>query len=75
MSVENLKVLEAKINGLITRHEQMRNERSELLLRIDEKEREQSTLLERLRQYEQERNEMRTILEKIMSRFDGLDIQ
>jgi chromosome segregation ATPase len=75
MALENLKLLEAKINGFLARHEQVRNERETLLFRLNEREREHSALLDRLQQYEQERNEMRALLEKILSRFDGLDLQ
>lgn len=75
MALENLKLLEAKINGFLTRHEQMHNEKAVLLSRLSEREREHAALLEQLRQYEQERNEMREILEKILSRFEGLDLQ
>jgi len=75
MALENLKLLEAKINGFLTRHEKMHNEQVALLSRLHEREKEHTALLERLKQYEQERNEMREILEKILSRFEGLDLQ
>ena len=41
--------------------------------RLREREREYSALLAQLRQYERERNEIRDRLEKILSRFEGLD--
>jgi hypothetical protein len=75
MSLENLKLLEQKIDGFLALHEQVRHEKTELLSRISERDREHAILLERLRQYEQERNEMRQLLEKLMSRFEGLDLQ
>ena len=75
MALDNLKLLEQKIDGFLTRHEQVRHEKTELLSRLHEREQEHAVLLERLRQYEQERNEMRQLLEKIMSRFEGLDLQ
>jgi uncharacterized coiled-coil DUF342 family protein len=75
MALENLKLLEQKIDGFLALHEQVRHEKTELLSRISERDRERAMLLERLQQYEQERNEMRQLLEKLMSRFEGLDLQ
>ena len=75
MALENLKLLEEKLNGFLSRHEEMRNERATLLSRLQEREQECMALVERLRQYERERSEMRAILEKILSRFEGLDLQ
>jgi uncharacterized coiled-coil DUF342 family protein len=75
MALENLKLLEQKIDGFLALHEQVRHEKTELLSRISERDREHAMLLERLQQYEQERNEMRQLLEKLMSRFEGLDLQ
>ena len=75
MALENLKLLEQKIDGFLALHEQVRHETTELLSRISERDRERAMLLERLQQYEQERNEMRQLLEKLMSRFEGLDLQ
>ncbi len=74
MALESLKLLEAKINGFLIRHEQVRNEREDLLARLSERERAYAALLGRLQQYEQERNEIRDRLEKILNRFAGLDV-
>jgi uncharacterized coiled-coil DUF342 family protein len=75
MALENLKLLEQKIDGVLARHEQVRHEKTELLARLNERDREHTILLERLQQYEQERTEMRQLLEKLMTRFEGLDLQ
>ena len=74
MALENLKLLEEKINGFLARHEQVRGEKEALVVRLSERERAYTVLLERLQRYEQERNEMRDRLEKILNRFEGLDI-
>lgn len=74
MALENLKLLEEKVNGFLARHEQVRGERERLATQLDEQERAYSVLLERVRQYEEERNEMRDRLEKILNSFDGLDM-
>ena len=75
MALENLKLLEEKLNGFLSRHEAVRNEKATLLTRLHERDQENAVLVERLRQYERERIEMRAILEKILSRFEGLDLQ
>ena len=75
MTLENLKLLEEKFSGFLLRHEQVRNEKAALLVRLSEREQEYAALVERLRQFERERTEMRAILEKILSRFEGLDLQ
>lgn len=73
MALESLKLLEAKLNGFLARHEQVCLEKDDLSGRLREREQEYSALLEQLRQYERERNEIRDRLEKILSRFEGLD--
>ena len=75
MALENFKLLEEKLNGFLSRHEEVRNEKASLLVRLHEREQECAALVERLRQYERERSEMRAVLEKILSRFEGLDLQ
>ena len=75
MALENLKLLEEKLSGFLLRHEKVRNEKAALVARLSEREQEHAVLVERLRQYEQERIEMRAVLEKILSRFEGLDLQ
>lgn len=74
MALENLKLLEEKVNGFLARHEQVRGERERLATQLEEQERAYAVLLERVRQYEEERNEMRDRLEKILHSFDGLDM-
>ncbi|HJY80863.1 MAG TPA: cell division protein ZapB [Candidatus Binatia bacterium] len=73
MALESLKLLEAKISGFLARHEQVCLEKDDLSGRLREREREYSALLAQLRQYERERDEIRDRLEKILSRFEGLD--
>ncbi|MBM4256681.1 MAG: hypothetical protein FJ147_12390 [Deltaproteobacteria bacterium] len=75
MSVESLKLVDEKLSGFLGRHEAIRNENAALVARLNEKEKEYAVLVEQVRQYERERTEMRAILEKILSRFEGLDLQ
>ncbi len=72
MALESLKQLEAKINGLLARHERIWSEKEDLSVRLQERERAYSALLEQVRQLERERGEIRDRLEKILHRFDGL---
>jgi chromosome segregation ATPase len=72
MALESLKLLEAKINGFLARHEQVCGEKDDLSVRLREREQEYYALLEQLRQYERERSEIRARLEKILNRFEGL---
>ena len=74
MALESLKLLEAKLDGFLERHEQVRSANSALLVRIDEQEHEHDLLLKRIRQYEVERDEIRSRLEKILSQFSHLGI-
>jgi chromosome segregation ATPase len=73
MALESLKLLEAKINGFLARHEQVCSEKDNLSVRLQEREQEYYALLEQLREYERERTEIRARLEKILNRFEGLD--
>ncbi len=75
MALENLKLLEEKIGGFLARHEQVCSEKDALVVQLKEKEQEYTALFEKIRQFERERTEMRAILEKILSRFEGLDLQ
>ncbi len=72
MNLENFKVLEEKVVGVLARHEKVRAEKAELSARLEAQERANTMLLERLQQYEQERHEMRERLEKILDRLAGL---
>ena len=74
MALESLKLLEAKLDGFLERHEQVQSANSALLVRIDEQEHEHDLLLKRVQQYEAERDEIRSRLEKILSQFSHLGI-
>ncbi len=74
MALESLKLLEAKLDGFLERHEQVQSANSALLVRIDKQEYEYALLLKRIQQYEAERNEIRSRLEKILTQFSHLGI-
>jgi chromosome segregation ATPase len=68
MSRETLKVLEARLQTFLARHEQVTGEREALVARLTTMERAYEELLERLRSYERERAEIRRRLGRLLSR-------
>lgn len=74
MDLENLKLLEAKINQFIDRHERVRDERGALLARLTEQEKQLADAAAQLEKVEQERAEIRSRLERILSRLEGIDL-
>ena len=74
MSIENLKLLETKIDEFVDRHERAQQEHEALMQRLKEKERQLGEVTAQLKQQEQERAEIKARLERILSRLDGLDL-
>jgi len=74
MDLENLKILEAKINQFLDQHEHVREQHDTLLERLKDREKQLAELTGQLKQYEQQRSEMRARLERILSRLDNLDL-
>lgn len=74
VDLESLKLLEAKIGRILDRHEEVRREKEALQRRLEEREQEFTQLTGQVKQYEQERRDLKTRLEKILSRLNGLDI-
>jgi len=74
MDLESLKLLEAKIDQFAAEHERVRDAHEALLQRLKEKEKQLTDAAAQLKQYEQERAEMRSRLERILSRLEGLDL-
>ena len=74
MDLENLKLLEAKVNQFVEEHERVRDAHESLQQRLKEKEKQLADATAQLKQYEQERAEMRARLERILSRLEGLDL-
>jgi septal ring factor EnvC (AmiA/AmiB activator) len=74
MDLENLKLLETKIDQFLNQHEQVREQHDALLERLKERERQLAEVAGQLKQYEQERSEIRVRLERILSRLGNLDL-
>ncbi len=74
MDLENLKLLETKIDHILTQHERVRRERDAMSQRVKELEGQVAQAAGKLKQQEQERGELKTRLERILSRLEGLDL-
>jgi len=74
MDLENLKVLESKIGKILDRHEEVRREKDALANKLKQQEERVAQMAGRVKQYEDERRELKTRLEKIINRLNGLDI-
>ena len=74
MELENLKLLESKINSFLTHYERLRIEKEQLATRLQEKERAYEEVVGLLNKYEQERKEIQERLENILGCFNGLDL-
>jgi septal ring factor EnvC (AmiA/AmiB activator) len=74
MELENLKLLESKIDQFVDHHERVREAHDVLVQRLKERELELAVLAGQVKQYEQERVEMRARLERILGRLSALDL-
>ena len=81
MSFEILKQLDERVKAVIERTEQLRQENARLTERLEAERRrleEVSAQLQRAEeqchQHEAERNEVKNRIEKLLERFDGLDL-
>ena len=74
MDLENLKLLEGKIDQFVSQHEHMREQNHVLAQRLKEKEKQLAEAAAQLKRYEHERAEIKTRLERILSRLEGVDL-
>ncbi len=74
IDLESLKLLEAKVEQFVAQHERVREEQGALAQRLLDKERELADATMTLKRYEQERAEIKTRLQRILTRLDGLDL-
>lgn len=72
MSLESLKLLEVKIGEFVDQHRRVKDEQAALVQRVQEQERQLADMVAQLRQYEQERAELKSRLERILSRLEDL---
>jgi septal ring factor EnvC (AmiA/AmiB activator) len=74
MSLENLKLLESKIEEFLGRHERVRQEHDALQQQLRQQEKQLTEAMSQLKQYEKERGEMRTRLQRILGRLKDLNL-
>jgi FtsZ-binding cell division protein ZapB len=72
--IEVLKQLEERIQGSINRIQQLQRENELLAQRLAESEQRFNEASDQLKNHEQDRGEIRSRIEKILARFDGLDL-
>jgi len=74
MALDDLELLEAKINRLLESHERVKKEKDAIEKKLRQKETESHHLRGQMRQYEKERVELREKLDKIIGHFTNLDL-
>ena len=80
-SIDVLKQLDERIQASVTRIQQLRKENEQLQQRLAESERRNGEAVAQIRQFElerkqheNERGEVRSRIEKILARFDGIEL-
>ena len=74
VEMDVLKQLEERIQGSINRIQQLQRENELLAKRLAESEQRFNEANDQLKNHEQDRGEIRNRIEKILARFDGLDL-
>lgn len=74
MDLEKLKLLEARIDDILTQHAALCQERDRLKQQLSEAESRASAAAARLTQQESERAEIKSRVERILDRLDGLGL-
>ncbi len=81
MSIDALKQLDERIQSFLDRADKLRKENESLSIRLAEAERKQGELAAQLKQqeterkqFENERGEIRTRIEKLLQRMNGIDL-
>lgn len=81
MATDVLKQLDERIQASVARINQLRKENDQLAQKLAEAEKRQADATAQLKQlnverqqHENERNDVRSRIEKILSRFDGIDL-
>jgi len=74
MAIEVLRELDDRIQASVNRIQQLQRENEQLAKRLAESEQRYSEASVQLREQETERNEIKSRIAQILSRFDGLDL-
>lgn len=74
MAIDVLKQLDERIQASVTRIQQLQRENEHLAKQLAESEQRFQTATAELRDHENARTEIKGRIEKILARFDGLDL-
>lgn len=74
MDLENLKLLEGRIGQLLDQHERLREQHEALRRQLEEREKQVAEVADQLQHYERERCEIRSRLERILTRLEGMGL-
>jgi chromosome segregation ATPase len=74
MEPDELDLLEAQIDRLLSQHAQVKRQKEHAETRLQQREGEFHQLKGQLRQYERERGELRSRLNKILGQLERLDL-
>ena len=81
MATDVLKQLDERIQASVARIQQLRKENDQLALKLADSEKRYAEAVSQVKQlsserqqHENERNDVRTRIEKILSRFEGIDL-
>jgi septal ring factor EnvC (AmiA/AmiB activator) len=74
MAIDVLTELDERIQASVNRIQQLQRENEMLARRLAESEQRFNEVASQLKEHETERSEIKTRIEKILSRFDGLDL-
>jgi septal ring factor EnvC (AmiA/AmiB activator) len=74
MSLDSLKLLEAKISEFVERHEQVRREHDQLREQLRDCDKKLAEANAQLKRFEKERGELRTRLDKVLGRLNALQL-
>jgi chromosome segregation ATPase len=75
MGSEILRLLEARINGVLSRHEALSRERDRLRDELGQARAQIEELAGQLRAHEREKEQVKAHVERIMSRLEGLHLE
>jgi FtsZ-binding cell division protein ZapB len=74
MAIEVLRELDERIQASVNRIQQLQRENEQLAKRLAESEQRYGEVSAQLRDQETERNEIKSRIAQILTRFDGLDL-
>jgi len=74
MAMDVLKELDERIQASVNRIQQLQRENEQLAQRLAESEQRFIEATDQLREHETARNEVKSRIEQILTRFDGLDL-